>query len=154
MLCLPAQAQQNVQWYMLVLCKVQPETKMCCCSVERNKDNIYWLNSIAKTGKGHIIVRESKKGVNALQILLKKDDVFVHQSGTKDMWRESCKTNASFSGQQSEGSGHICLILSVPWWEVELTGDGGRCWRGLVGERGQHVIHSRHGAVTMISRSV
>lgn len=32
---------------------------MCCCSVERNKDNIYGSNSIAKTVEGQAIVRES-----------------------------------------------------------------------------------------------
>lgn len=58
---------------------------MCCCSVEENKDNIYGLNSIAKTVEGQPIVRESVKWVSALHILLRKDDMFIHQSDTKDM---------------------------------------------------------------------
>lgn len=84
-LCSPAQAQQNLQWYMLLLCTAQPETRMGCHSVERNKGNIFGLNSIAKTVKGQAIVRESMKGVSAPHILLRKDDVFIQQSDIKDM---------------------------------------------------------------------
>lgn len=58
---------------------------MCCCSVERNKDKIYGLNSIAKTVEAHVLVRESMKGVSALHILLRKDEMFIHQNYTKDM---------------------------------------------------------------------
>lgn len=119
--------------------------------VERNKDNIFGLNSIAKTVESQAIVRESIKGVSALHILLRKDDVFIHQSDIKDMWLDICKTNATFPELQSEGSGHVCLILSAPCWEVELTGDSGRCWRGRwESGAGGHVFHSRHGAVTVI----
>lgn len=42
--------------------------------------------------------------VSALDILVKVD-VFVHQSDTEDMGLAGFKTNATFSGQQSEGSG-------------------------------------------------
>lgn len=60
--CSPAQARQNVQWHMLVLCKAWLDTKMCCCSVEENKDNIYGLNSIAKIVEGQALSGKAWKG--------------------------------------------------------------------------------------------
>lgn len=53
------------------------------------------------------------RGVSALDILV-KDDVFVYQNDTEDMGLAGSKTNAAFSGQQSEGSGCTCQLLNAP----------------------------------------